>query len=155
MHDSKSPLPSPPQGVIKPIITPANARVRGPQQPGCNVARPVNRPQSRLVQMKSGCGPANSVLPAAPPVYQPSRTPVAAPAVYRPNVAALLQRKPEIAAPAVYRPQPAVLRQRPLSAPLNAQHVAHPQRMAQPNAEHPKSARYPFRQPQPIQPKAE
>jgi len=63
--------------------------------------------------MKPGSRPANSVVPAAPPVHRPAKTAVAAPAVYRPNVAAPLQPKQGLAAPLVYRPLPAAGHQHP------------------------------------------
>jgi hypothetical protein len=93
--------PSVPAAQMRPAGPPPASRISGSPPP-------VYRPQNQSAQKQRRPGPANCVQPA-PAVYQPARKAVATPIVYRPNLAALLQRKPSIMAPPVYGPQAATM----------------------------------------------
>jgi hypothetical protein len=68
-------------------------------------ARGVNQPNHQLAQAKFASGAPSSFQHAGPPVYCPAQVKLSAPPVYRPNVAAPLQRQAGGGgSPPVYRP---------------------------------------------------
>jgi hypothetical protein len=118
-----------PAVLAKPIAGPPNQQgiqARGANQLGRVLAPPVYRTQNRPAQMGPGSTPANSVLPAAPPVYRPTAKPLSPPPVFRPSAPAT-QMRPTAppasvrpGAPPVYRTQNSPAQMRPGSTPANS-----------------------------------
>jgi hypothetical protein len=94
-------MPPPPLGSRRSALQSALARpTSGAVDPATAppVYRPATRAQPKIAVIAT---PARS---SAPRVYRPANSVAAAPPVYSPNVASLLQRKSAVAPPPIYRP---------------------------------------------------